>query len=132
MMCAGAALARGLWLTGHSSHALICGSGLKRRNRAQMAEFLEPSSPEDAPPQTVEMDAISLFVEAYIAAEGPKKGRRLLVEAARLLELREVRTETIVEFLPPAEAAAKKRVRRATRAWFRRKLPAWLQRLDGG
>lgn len=96
----------------------------------RMPDLLDPSAPEDMPPMTVEMDAIRLLVEAYIEAEGPKKGRRLLLAASRIMNLREQKAELVVEFLPPAEAMARDRVRRQTRAWFRRSLPVWLSRLD--
>lgn len=99
---------------------------------AQVPEHLEPSAAEDAPPRSVELDALTLMVEAYIVAEGPKKGERLLRAAAEILDLRETRAEIVVEFLPLREAMNRERVRKRTRAWFRRCLPVWLSKLDLG
>jgi hypothetical protein len=95
-----------------------------------MPAFLDPSSVEDIPPESAELDAMRLLVEAYIAAEGRKKGQRFLTAAVRIMQHREENLLTLVELLPPAEREAKAKVRRQTRAWFRQSLGIWLARLD--
>jgi hypothetical protein len=89
---------------------------------------LEPSAPEDLPPASVELDALKVVLEAFIAVEGREKGQRMLSEIVHILALRE-ETETVVEFLPPKQLAARTKVRRQTAAWFRRSLPTWITRL---
>lgn len=93
-----------------------------------MATLLDPSTQADFPKPTVELDALRVLVEAYIAAEGREKGQRLLSEAARILALQE-ETETVVEFLPPRQRDARAAIRRQTAAWFRKSLPGWISRI---
>jgi len=96
-----------------------------------MTAQLEPCAPEDQPPVSVELDALTLIVEAYIQAEGPKKGRRLLQAAADILARREENERTIVDLLAPRESASRAKMRRQVRAWFRGGLPKWIAKLDG-
>lgn len=96
----------------------------------RMSVCLEPSTKDDLPPPSVELDALMLLVEAYIDAEGHKAGQRLLLAAARRLARREETDAIVVELYPPKEAAARAKVRRQTTAWFRRNLPRWLERLS--
>lgn len=91
---------------------------------------LEPSSREDVPPETVELDALSVLVEAYVTAEGKKKGLRLLRSAADIMARRERGAAALVEFIPAAERDSRAQVRRQTAAWFRKCLPAWFAKLD--
>jgi hypothetical protein len=92
--------------------------------------YLEPSTQEDHPPDSVELDALRLLVAAYISAEGRKKGERLLRAAADILAKREISAAIVVEFIPAKEREARDRVRRQTAAWFRASLPVWFRRLD--
>ena len=93
-----------------------------------MAAFMEPTSLDEMPPASVELDALSVMVEAYIAVEGREKGQKFLAEAARILALRE-ESETVIEFLPPSKLARRRVVRRQTAAWFRNSLSRWIGRL---
>jgi hypothetical protein len=99
--------------------------------RRVMPSFLDPSAIEDVPPETPELDALRLFVEAYIDAEGAKKGQRLLASAVKIMRRREEHLERVVELLPPNEREAKAKIRRQTRAWFRQSMAVWMARLDG-
>jgi len=94
-----------------------------------MSASLEPTNREDIPPPSVELDALCLMVEAYIEAEGPVKGQALLSAAARIMVRREQADAVIAEFGPTMETAERARVRRQTKAWFRRSLPLWLDKL---
>lgn len=104
----------------------ITGSGAQDGILRMPAVF--DATPEDMPPATVELDALRVLVEAYIAAEGREKGQRLLSEAARIMALTE-ECETVVEFLPTRQREQRARVRRQTAAWFRKSLPVWVSRL---
>lgn len=91
---------------------------------------LEPTNREDIPPPSVELDALVLMVEAYIEVEGPVRGQAFLIAASRILERRERVDAVVVEFGPTKETAARARVRRQTKAWFRKSLPRWLEALS--
>lgn len=82
----------------------------------------------ETPPCSVELDALQVIIEAYIAVEGREKGQQILSEVVHILALRE-ETETVVEFLPPKQLAARAKLRRMTAAWYRKSLPVWIARL---
>lgn len=93
-----------------------------------MPPKIEPSTSDDLPPESAELDALAVMVEAWISVAGRKKSQEWLSEAARILALRE-EAETVIEFLPPKQRAARRKVRRQTTAWFRRSLSKWISRL---
>lgn len=93
-----------------------------------MSVLSDPTSPDDVPPASVELDALQVLLAAYLVVEGREKGQKMLAEIASTLALRE-EVETVVEFLPPKQRAARQRVRRQTAAWFRNSLPDWIARL---
>jgi hypothetical protein len=95
-----------------------------------MAFVTEPDTEQISASEALQLEALGFWIEAYILAEGPKKGQRLLVAASKLMDMRDAKLDSVVEFLPPVEAAEKTRRLQALRAWFRKTLPAWLRRLE--
>lgn len=85
-------------------------------------------APVPSPRRAPEVGPLSVIVEALIEIEGPKKGRRLLKAAAKIVERSNADPE-VLPFLSPVEREARSWEQRRTAEWFKACLPGWLSTL---